>query len=83
MIFHIEGHSDINWNSCKRRTKLSYPYIHYTRFGYFDFRQKFLKHSRLGAIRFYLKLCRIQIWVSKIAFPTGLKINIKKKEKKY
>ena len=55
-------------------------FIVYTRFGYLDFRQNFLKHSSLGAILSRI-LCRIQIWASKIGLPTGQNSNIKKKTK--
>ena len=40
------------------------------RFGYFDFRQNFLKPYRIGAILAKI-LCRIQIWAKKIELPTG------------
>ena len=44
--------------------------FNHTRFGYFDFRQKFLKHPSLGPILSKI-LCRIQIWANKIGLPTG------------
>ena len=48
----------------------SIHYVDKSRFGYFDFRQNFLKHYRIGAILLRI-LCRIQIWAKKVGLPTG------------